>query len=87
MMVTVHSSAGLTAAELTAQNLDKSALLNDVIQRAGGDPDELLAEFELAFVLFLYGQSLEGEHFTSAAVVHAPRACCSSPHWLHSRQQ
>ena len=56
-----QSSAGLTAAELTAQNLDKSALLDDAIQRVGGNADELLAEFQLAFVMFLYGQSLEGD--------------------------
>jgi AAR2 protein len=58
---------GLTAAELTAQNLDKSALLDDAFQRVGGDADELLAEFQLTFVMFLYGQSLEG----------APRIPCS----------
>jgi AAR2 protein len=56
-----RSCAGLTAAELTAQNLDKSALLDDAIQRVGGNADELLAEFQLAFVTFLYGQSLEGK--------------------------
>lgn len=61
MMANDRSSVGLTAAELTAQNLDKSALLDDAIQRVGGDADELLAEFQLAFVMFLYGQSLEGE--------------------------
>jgi AAR2 protein len=52
---------GLTAAELTAQNLDKSALLDDAFQSVDGDADELLAEFQLAFVMFLYGQSLEGK--------------------------
>lgn len=52
---------GLSAAELTAQNLDKSGLLEDTIaQQRGGDANELLAEFELAFASFLYGQSLEG---------------------------
>jgi len=57
----IHSDAGLSAAELTAQNLDKSALLEGTIaQQCGGDVGELLAEFELAFAAFLYGQSLEG---------------------------
>lgn len=55
------ASTGLSATELTAQNLDKSKLLEDTIARQrGGNAEELLAEFELAFAAFLYGQSLEG---------------------------
>ncbi len=53
--------AGLSAAELTAQNLDKSALLRAVV---AAQPQcrwqQLLAEFQLGFVTFLFGQSLEG---------------------------
>ena len=74
-MANDRSSVGLTAAELTAQNLDKSALLDDAIQRVGGDADELLAEFQLAFVMFLYGQSLEG-NLPSLADVLASSAVC-----------
>lgn len=41
--------------------MDKSALLGSIVmQRLGGCWQELLAEFEVAFVTFLYGQSLEG---------------------------
>ena len=53
--------AGLSAAELTAQNLDKSALLRAVVAaQPQGRWQQLLAEFQLGFVTFLFGQSLEG---------------------------
>lgn len=54
-------TAGMSASQLTARNLDKSALLRSVIaHQFGGCWQQLLAEFEVAFVTFLYGQSLEG---------------------------
>jgi AAR2 protein len=60
----------LTAAELTAQNLDKSALLDDLLRHFDADDHELLAEFQLAFVMFLYGQSLEGDHVILAPCLY-----------------
>ena len=48
--------------ELTALNLDKTALLEDVLQtHFSGDADGLLGELQFSFLAFLMGQSLEGE--------------------------
>jgi hypothetical protein len=53
---------GLSPAQLTALNLDKSALLVKLAgQRYGGRLEGLLAELQFAFVAFVYGQSLDGE--------------------------
>lgn len=55
--------AGLSAAQLTAQNMDKSELLRSlIVKQLRGQWQQLLAEFEVAFASFLYGQSLEGAH-------------------------
>lgn len=55
--------AGLSAAQLTAQNMDKSVLLRSLIAtQLRGQWQQLLAELEVAFASFLYGQSLEGAH-------------------------
>ena len=52
---------GLSAAQLTALNLDKSAqLLQAVQERYGGDLEALLGEMQYAFVAFVFGQSLDG---------------------------
>lgn len=52
---------GLSAAQLTALNLDKSAqLLQAVQERYGGDVEALLGEMQYAFVAFVFGQSLDG---------------------------
>mmetsp|Transcript_39536 Transcript_39536/g.112109 ORF Transcript_39536/g.112109 Transcript_39536/m.112109 type:complete len:435 (-) Transcript_39536:116-1420(-) len=53
--------ADLTAAELTAANMDKSAVLANLIAtRLGGSHQELLAEFQMSFLNFVMGHSLEG---------------------------
>eukprot|EP00195_Chlamydomonas_chlamydogama_P010479 CAMPEP_0202899088 /NCGR_PEP_ID=MMETSP1392-20130828/7417_1 /ASSEMBLY_ACC=CAM_ASM_000868 /TAXON_ID=225041 /ORGANISM="Chlamydomonas chlamydogama, Strain SAG 11-48b" /LENGTH=502 /DNA_ID=CAMNT_0049585185 /DNA_START=78 /DNA_END=1586 /DNA_ORIENTATION=+ len=53
--------AGATASELTAMNLDKSGVLQAVLQeRYKGDPLGLLGELQYAFVAFVFGQSLDG---------------------------
>ncbi|MEW5306662.1 MAG: hypothetical protein WDW36_009113 [Sanguina aurantia] len=63
--------AGLTPAQLTSMNLDKSVLLTQLLQRqrqhgGGGSSSSadgglpLLGELQFAFVAFLYGQSLQG---------------------------
>ena len=63
---------GLSAAELTARNLDKSPVLLDAVEAwwggrflpstAGGVGPlaGLLGELQFAFVAFVYGQSLDG---------------------------
>jgi A1 cistron-splicing factor AAR2 len=51
----------LTAAQLTAANLDKSLLLEEILQtKYNNSEDEFLGEFQYAFVAFLLGHSLEG---------------------------
>lgn len=55
------SAAGISAAELTALNLDKSALLETVVaQQYAGRFDDLLGELQFAFVAFVFGQSVDG---------------------------
>jgi A1 cistron-splicing factor AAR2 len=52
---------GLTAAELTSLNLDKSALvLRVAAERYRGSVEGLLGEMQFAFVAFVFGQSLDG---------------------------
>lgn len=51
---------GMSTAELTALNLDKSEQLESVLKNLyGGDEDLLLGELQFAFIAFLMGQSLE----------------------------
>jgi len=51
---------GMTAAELTAANLDKTQLLENLFdQEYGGHEDLLLGELQFSFIAFLMGQSLE----------------------------
>lgn len=61
---------GMTPHQLTALNLDKTAVLEDLIQRKyQGKSDGLLGELQFSFLAFLMGHSLEGIASTSA--VHA----------------
>ncbi|KAL4439432.1 hypothetical protein ABPG77_008761 [Micractinium sp. CCAP 211/92] len=51
---------GLTPAELTALNLDKSKVLEEILEkRFKGSEAAFLGEFQFAFLAFLVGQSLE----------------------------
>ena len=54
--------AGLTPAQLTAANMDRS---NQLVAAAalhwGGDVRGLVGEMQFAFVAFVFGQSLQGE--------------------------
>ncbi|KAH9306538.1 hypothetical protein KI387_010942, partial [Taxus chinensis] len=51
---------GMTAEELTAANLEKTQLLEMLLeQKYGGCEDLLLGEFQFSFIAFLMGQSLE----------------------------
>eukprot|EP00891_Asterochloris_glomerata_P008767 jgi/Astpho2/8767/e_gw1.00128.29.1_t len=52
---------GVTGAQLSALNLDKSMLLEQVLQKQyHRDSRQLLGELQFAFLAFLRGQSLEG---------------------------
>ncbi|PRW45575.1 AAR2-like protein [Chlorella sorokiniana] len=52
---------GLSPQELTALNLDKSKVLEEVLAKHyKGDEQAFLGEFQFAFLAFLLGQSLEG---------------------------
>ncbi|KMS93859.1 hypothetical protein BVRB_027210, partial [Beta vulgaris subsp. vulgaris] len=47
--------------QVTADNLDKSRLLEKVVElRLGGDYDAVLGELQFAFIAFMLGQSYEG---------------------------
>ncbi|KAL4437251.1 hypothetical protein ABPG75_004390 [Micractinium tetrahymenae] len=51
---------GLSPAELTALNLDKSKVLEEILQKQfKGSEEAFLGEFQFAFLAFLVGQSLE----------------------------
>lgn len=53
--------AGMSPQQLTALNLDKTAMLDQVLHKHyGGSGDELLGELQFSFLAFLMGQSLEG---------------------------
>jgi A1 cistron-splicing factor AAR2 len=52
---------GLTATQLTAANLDKSLLLEQLlVDKYKNSEDDFLGEFQFAFLAFLLGHSLEG---------------------------
>ena len=53
--------AGLSAAELTAWNMDKSAALDRLLEEAyKGRTDAFLGEMQFAYLAFLLGHSLRG---------------------------
>lgn len=57
----VIKQRGVHGQELTNLNLDKTSLLEKLLQKDfGGSEDLLLGELQFAFVVFLMGQSLEG---------------------------
>eukprot|EP00798_Chlamydomonas_sp_ICE-L_P014528 gene14528-20559_t len=52
---------GMTAEELTAANMDKSGLLEQIIRRKyDGNMEGILAELQFSFIAFVFGQSLDG---------------------------
>ncbi|KAK9826103.1 hypothetical protein WJX81_003949 [Elliptochloris bilobata] len=76
---------GMTAAELTAANLDRSAALEEVLAQAyGGDEAGLLGELQFAFLAFLMGHSLEG-YAQWKALLALALSCEAAP--LGSRSQ
>ena len=63
---------GVTGAHLSALNLDKSMLLEQLLQQHyRGDSRRLLGELQFAFLAFLMGQSLEGGWVTDVIFVRA----------------
>ena len=70
---------GASPAAASAAHLDKSALLEATIRdRFGGDPNLLLAEFEIAFIAWFAGQSLGGVAAWKAILALA-LACAAAP--------
>lgn len=66
----------MTAQQLTALNLDKTAVLDDVVQRNyNKKPQELLGELQFSFLAFLMGHSLEG---IDPGIMHPVHEACSS---------
>ena len=56
--------------QLTALNLDKTAMLQQLLEKHySGNGDELLGELQYSFLAFLMGQSLEGDPLQAAALV------------------
>ncbi|KAG2496037.1 hypothetical protein HYH03_005959 [Edaphochlamys debaryana] len=51
---------GLTPAQLTAANLDRTAQLEAAAGRWGGDACRLVGEAQFAFAAFVFGQSMQG---------------------------
>ena len=58
--------AGMSPEQLTALNLDKTELLEQVLQKEyGGSWMEFLGELQFSFLVFLMGQSLEGQYHSA----------------------
>lgn len=74
---------GMTPQQLTALNLDKTGLLNDILQKhCGNKPADLLGELQFSFLAFLMGQSLEG--FAQwKAIIHLLLGCQDGPLQAH----
>mmetsp|Transcript_33422 Transcript_33422/g.58574 ORF Transcript_33422/g.58574 Transcript_33422/m.58574 type:complete len:330 (+) Transcript_33422:10-999(+) len=51
---------GMSAAEITQSNFDKSAILKDLFDAQFSDPNDLLGEFEVAYLAFVLGENYEG---------------------------
>ncbi|EPS67802.1 hypothetical protein M569_06971, partial [Genlisea aurea] len=75
----------MTTSELTSLNLDKSRLLESILnEEYRGDEGALLAELQFAFVTFLMGQSLEA-YLQWKALLNLLFGCTDAP--LHTRTQ
>jgi len=62
--------------QLTALNLDKTGLLNDILQRHfGKKPGDLLGELQFSFLAFLMGQSLEREPLSAYQCITRCERC------------
>jgi hypothetical protein len=74
----MHGRTGLTPAQLTALNMDKTeALVGCAAGRWGGDARKLVGEMQFAFVAFMCGQSLQGE-LEAAAQQGGGRVCTTT---------
>ena len=69
----VTPRSGCGAAELTASNLDKSGLLQQLyLQRTNGE-ETLLAELQLAYISFFASKSLAGAHPLCGMMLLSPQ--------------
>ncbi|CAK9150643.1 unnamed protein product [Ilex paraguariensis] len=76
---------GISGQELTNLNLDKTHLLESILNNDyGGDEDLLLAELQFAFVAFLIGQSLEA-FLQWKTLVSLLLGCTEAPFHTRSR--
>ena len=66
----------MTPQQLTALNLDKTSLLEEVLgKHFGRNPDDLLGELQFSFLAFLMGQSLEGALLLLFVIVLVHQKC------------
>ncbi|KAL6225824.1 hypothetical protein ACLB2K_004673 [Fragaria x ananassa] len=76
---------GIDVQQLTSLNLDKTQLLESLLQKDyGGSEDMLLGELQFAFVAFLMGQSLEA-FLQWKALVNLLFGCTEAPFHTRSR--
>ncbi|XP_028794826.1 protein AAR2 homolog isoform X1 [Neltuma alba] len=76
---------GMQGQELTSLNLDKTQLLETLLEKDyGGSEDLLLGELQFAFVAFLMGQSLEA-FLQWKSIVSLFLGCTEAP--FHTRSQ
>ncbi len=70
-------------AELTKSILDRSSFLSDlIIKQYGGKPENILGEFQVAFILFLIGENLEAfEQFKKIFIL----LCNSESYLIHNQ--
>ncbi|XP_021737225.1 protein AAR2 homolog [Chenopodium quinoa] len=81
----VIKQRGISVAELTSVNLDKTYILESILMKEfEGDEDRLLGELQFAFIAFLMGQSLDG-FLQWKSLVSLLFGCTQAP--FHTRSQ
>ncbi|XP_057524750.1 uncharacterized protein LOC130804354 [Amaranthus tricolor] len=81
----VIKQKGISGAELTSVNLDKSYILENILMKEyDGVEDRLLGELQFAFIAFLMGQSLDG-FLQWKSLVSLLLGCTEAP--FHTRTQ
>lgn len=81
----VVKQKGISGAQLTSVNLDKSHILESILMKEyDGVDDRLLGELQFAFIAFLMGQSLDG-FLQWKSLVSLLLGCTEAP--FHTRSQ
>ncbi|XP_021755038.1 protein AAR2 homolog [Chenopodium quinoa] len=81
----VIKQKGISVAELTSVNLDKTYILESILMKEfEGDEDRLLGELQFALIAFLMGQSLDG-FLQWKSLVSLLFGCTQAP--FHTRSQ